>query len=639
MKSLLFFLFGLTAVAVTAQEILVPLSFNADQAEAVLHSANQRSRSAFYDTIALYPQGIRDNFAYDSHTANDTIWDMTVSAQGTYVNRTWAIAPLNLGVCTFDGLDYAGRPYDSLASVNSTGLCDYLTSLPIDLSTKTVADSVYLSFWYQAEGRGYYPNTQDSLLLDFNIPSWNPDSATTIWKTIWYTEGFNPSSADSSFRIALIKLDSASYFVKGFKFRFRNYAARCGSNDHWHLDEVYLNAQRTMNDTVSKHVDFVYQATSALANYWSVPNTHYKPNLMATGLGVTIRNNDTTSLGRSTTYSYFIYDETGAQVSSGMYNAGTGTSFFYGTNGYMNTPGFATPPVVFSYPQLPVNSDTTTFVQKHILSAGLQDIDTMVQIQRFYNYYAYDDGSAEAGYGLYGTYAQLAYKFKMEGAVADTLTAVQMYFLPVQDIDNLGLREWSLRVWAADGPAGEPGTLIYEQQDYHIQYVYQSVNRFATYELDSGTVVLSPGQEYYIGWYQEAIDRMYIGFDFNTDKHTKIYQNTNGTWQQSVFNGALMMRPVFDTPYNASGITEPVANTPVELYPNPANDVITIKGVGSLSVTVDIIDISGRIVLQKAKLNADGTLDISVLAPGVYYVREIDAEGELVAVQKLIVTR
>ena len=68
----------------------------------------------------------------------------------------------------------------------------------------------------------------------------------------------------------------------------------------------------------------------------------------------------------------------------------------------------------------------------------LSDNDTVYHTQSFQNYYSYDDGSAEAAYGLVGNGAELAYRFIiLEGVGTDTLKSVKIHFSPsVYDASN-----------------------------------------------------------------------------------------------------------------------------------------------------------------------------------------------------------
>jgi hypothetical protein len=642
-----------------AQELLVPLTVNPVQQADAIRLASQRSAAAApTDTVALYTTGLRDNFSYESHRPDTALWESdpvyltNTVGSGVFVNRTWAMSPVNIGVCTFDGLKWNGEPYAPLASQSSTGQCDELVSRPIDLTKEmitsstfnllTVADSVYLSFWYQAGGRGYMPNAQDSFLLDINIPSWNSDPFSPVWKNVWYKEGYNAGS-DTSFHIVMIKLDSASYFTSGFRFRFRNYASQCGSNDHWHLDNVYLKTHRTLNDTVIKEASFVYQMPSFIKDFQAMPASHYKPPVnMIDRVGVTIRNNDTT--GRNIGYTFDVLDFTGTPVYSYLPVANNGNLLPFDSIGYDDQQNQARPdiyPANFTagFPTFAAN-DTGFYIIRHKLIDGSR-IDSADFRQKFYNYYAYDDGTAEVGYGVYGQYSQLAYKFTMPAAISDTLTAIQMYFLPVMDVPNLLLREFTLKVWADGG--NQPGTVIYSKLHQHPAYNYDTPDRFVSYDIDSAIVSLVGGQTYYIGWEQQAIDRLYIGFDYNTDHSDKIFYNTTGNWSPSIFDGSLMMRPVFGPRYpygqEESGVEEQNANAGFSIYPNPANDHITIAGLKTDvgNYTVMIYDIAGRAVIPVQEVQ-NNSIDVSSLGNGVYLVQLKNVKGELLGTQRLVIS-
>ena len=85
--------------------------------------------------------------------------------------------------------------------------------------------------------------------------------------------------------------------------------------------------------------------------------------------------------------------------------------------------------------------DTALFQIRTILQTDAFDYkanDTLSRLQVFNKYYAYDDGSAEHGYGLDGTgtsNASVAVHF--EAFTADSLRAIDMYFNQVVDSLNL----------------------------------------------------------------------------------------------------------------------------------------------------------------------------------------------------------
>ena len=217
------------------------------------------------DTIQL---PIIDEFTSQSTYPNSEIWvDNYV-----FINTTQADNPLSIGVATFDGLNENGYPYN-FTSPTAFGQADYLTSKPIFLNLNSsgnpalLSDSLYLSFYYQAEGLGDKPEAADSLVVQF----WSPND--NQWFSVWNTPG---ESLDTNYKQVMIPILDAKYLEPGFKFRFTNYATLSGSFDHWHIDYVYLTSFRSYNDTVRDDVAFQYPLRTLLKEYTSMPWKHYK---------------------------------------------------------------------------------------------------------------------------------------------------------------------------------------------------------------------------------------------------------------------------------------------------------------------------------------------------------------------------
>jgi hypothetical protein len=77
------------------------------------------------------------------------------------------------------------------------------------------------------------------------------------------------------------------------------------------------------------------------------------------------------------------------------------------------------------------------------------------------------------------------------------------------------------------------------------------------------------------------------------------------------------------------------------VFPNPANDMITISGLkeGTQHVLVSLFDISGREVIATQQLNANGTLDVSAVNAGVYFVQLKKENGDFLGTQRVVVNR
>ena len=79
-----------------------------------------------------------------------------------------------------------------------------------------------------------------------------------------------------------------------------------------------------------------------------------------------------------------------------------------------------------------------------------------VRYQQFFNYYAYDDGSAENGYGLGGAgtaNASVAYQFNTFRK--DTLRGVKMFFN--RTYDDASQDYFRIGVWEHDKTTRKPG--------------------------------------------------------------------------------------------------------------------------------------------------------------------------------------
>jgi hypothetical protein len=109
------------------------------------------------------------------------------------------------------------------------------------------------------------------------------------------------------------------------------------------------------------------------------------------------------------------------------------------------------------------NIDSALFLVKSYLTTDFFDRkenDTIIYYQVFGNYFAFDDGTAESGYGINGLgsrNAMVAYRFS--SVMPDTLRAVQICFN--DSYGNSNQRAFNLMVWADNN--GVPGTVIYSQ--------------------------------------------------------------------------------------------------------------------------------------------------------------------------------
>jgi len=560
-----------------------------------------------------------------------------------FVNRTYPIAPLNYGVATFDGLDKNGYPYDITAPPTVSISCDTLTSKRINMNlniTPGSNDTVYMRFYFQAQGRGNAPEPEDSLFLEFQ------SSKDTVWREVWSYMGYSTAGPDTGFHrvmIALNQLDTGHYInTPWFQFRFRNFATPCGNLDHWNLDCIQIEANRIYSDTVINGTALAYEPLSFLANYQSMPWRQYQgaSDIAPTG-HVYIRNNNANGTypitykyqgnhyGNPFSIPFVATDPTGPLP----FDSGFG----YEKVGYVAEPKIGQNGFSFGNSL----SDTTVFTINHINYVNTLSTDTLTTKQNFYNYYAYDDGSAEIAYGLEGlgtgAGGSVAVNFNLN--VTDTLKAVQFFWSPtVKDVSADGFR---LCVWAPGGHSG-PGSLMYRSDSLLSPQYLPGYNHFRTYYLYP-PLVLPPGP-FFVGWMQYTEDNLSVGFDQNTNamNHNFFAVDSSSNWQFSIFPGSLMIRPLFGDTIRMNGINElGFLLRGVNLFPNPAQDKFYLSIPSSNGetehYTVQLSDAYGKLLSSQSYL-AGEAMDISAFPNGFYFVRII-ARDKASCVKKLLIAR
>ena len=610
-----------------AQEVLSDLQTNPLLIKRWKENSSNESykTEANTDTLEL---PFKDDFSKPDVYPDSSLW----IDKNVFINRDYAIAPPTLGVATFDGLGKNGLPYDFNATI-SPEISDYLTSKPINLNNFTGNDSIYLSFFYQAQGRGNAPELDDSLVLEFK-------SASNEWTYVWSKTGYEihandcrQIAKDTSFRLIMIPIKDPLYLYKGFSFRFKNYATISGNVDHWHIDYVYLNKTRTLKDTIMDDVSFVYNASSLLNNYYSMPWNQFNSSELKKSLTNYIRNNDTSKANLF--YKYYVKESSGLKIDSlvsGNFNIEP-----YSKSGYDNYAPRVNP--AFHIDKFPILSDTSSIILEQILNTTPdlnRSNDTLRFQQKFYNYYAYDDGTAEYAYGLENApFGKLAYKFTLN--ISDTLRAVQMFFNPfVNDIHDKG---FLLTIW--NDNHGTPGSVVFQDSVAYPKYEL-GYNSFHTYFMNEKIIVLSG--TFYVGWVQlDYTDMLNIGFDLNNNSQDKIFFNTTGQWNNSCYKGSLMIRPFFGKKISFAGIENSlsVRKPLIEISPNPVMEelYINFKNSNELdnSCLINIFDSYGRLVYGETKYTGS-SINVSSMPNGIYFIYIEDGRKNYY-MRKLVITK
>jgi len=400
-----------------------------------------------------------------------------------------------------------------------------------------------------------------------------------IWKWIWNSEGetldtnfYNKGNPLSYFRQVMIPIvDSTRFYTNHFQFRFRNFVSLADNSlqswqsnvDHWNLDFIYLNINRTQSDTTYKTITFVGRAPSMLKEYESMPYPQYvndPVSAMIDTVTMIISNLDT--YAHNTNYTYYVNGTNGTLIDS--CDQGNWDIPPVWNDGYLDYKNFARPAVCFGFYPLDFTIDSAVFTITHRLATDPGSFeklgDTISYEQKLYNYYAYDDGTPEAGYGLTPTGSQLALQFTLNKP--DTLRAVQIYFN--KTLSEANEQYFFLTVWEDNN--GKPGTIIHTKEWLKPAFS-NSIDELYTYYLDSIVPLVGT---FYVGVVQTTNDNLNIGFDRYNDAHEKTWFSVDGTWNQSVKKGAVMIRPVVGRQIHEYPEPEPdLKSDELIIKPNP----------------------------------------------------------------------
>lgn len=608
-KLFLIISYFLVLTSLGAQEVLLPLRYS-------------QPLPAKAETPLLLP--FFDDFPHYASPASDTLWQM----KGAYVNTGYAPYPPTVGMVTLDAFDAQGHLYPTATGV--LFFADTLLSRTIRLDSLfepfpralTTADSLYLSFYYLPGGGngnmwervGDCPGEEDSLLLEFY------DGSADRWELVWGRGGESVDSllahSGTDWQYVMIPINDSRFLTAHFRFRFRNYCSLdnnpkpgvLSNADQWNLDYILLDRSRSVADgRSSRDVAFVNPAPPMLRRYSAMPARQYTPAEMADTLRVTISNLFSQEL--ATQYGYEILDTLGNSLYS--YDGGyENAPVFWPSRQYQTSQAHARPSLQYAFPQTGERNRYT--VVHHIREGVSGDIhrtnDTIVATQVLDNYYAYDDGTPENGYGITSTNssARLAVRFDM--SVEDTLTAVALYFNHTYQEENANIR-FRLTVWDDDG--GHPGNILYQDEALRAPR-FEGLNRYVRYPLEeplvcSGTL--------YVGLEQTSSDFINIGYDRNNDASSRLFYLTGQEWMSTVLRGALMLRPY----YGERGLL--AVSSPSQ----PADKVfalgerIIIECHGSAPVVV--YDCLGREVCRFAPKGTNARLTSPQLPAGLYLVR------------------
>ena len=612
-----------------AQEVLLPLQSTPihPSTQAIKQSNNQALTLPFFADFSSNPSDSQFsilNFQFSIPS-------------GATVTDGAGLLPPTVGVVTLDALDASGDLYPDAST--SLFPADTLTSLPIRLDGFTPHDMLVFSFYYLPGGGegnlweriGDAPDPGDSLILEFFRP------ADSTWVPMWSRGGIEVDSlvlaTGLHWQYVAVPIIDSLFFDSLFAFRFRNYCSLpvtakpglAGNCDYWHLDYLVLDTNRSTTETPEfRDVAFAAPAPTALAAYRAMPARQYRTADVVTDFSLKITNLYGSEL--ATQYFYAVVDDAGDTLycyDGGYENAPP----FLPGEVYQQSQAHANPPMGYIFPE---SEQPASYTLIHIVREGVGGDDhgcndTVRFLQVFDNYYAYDDGTAENGYGLTSSSSRLYLASRFDLNTQDTLTAVDLYFNRTSDGDNEQI-PFYITIWLADDD-GRPGTILYrDESSRHPQH--DGLNRFQRYRLERPLVV-EPGS-LFVGFEQGNNHYINLGFDRSFNSADRIYYLTGTAWQQSILSGSLMMRPLFGAAATV-GIESVVVGSSINIFPNPATDLVTVEGLPAGS-RIELYDASGRLCFSTFNFQLS-TLNYP---NGLYLLRTITPEGTIHTVKIII---
>ncbi|MFD2513509.1 T9SS type A sorting domain-containing protein [Pontibacter locisalis] len=588
----------MAGVGAMAQVVLTPLQQEPRQQERwdieMRTTTNALSLPFFDDFAASYPVPDPDRWKNG----------------GVYISYRYAFEPITKNVASFDGLNAKGMPY-APGSVG-TGPSDTLTSQPILLGGLNPADSVYLSFYWQSGGLGDIPDRleQVSLLVEFKDASGN-------WQQVWRQPGLGEAT---SFAQSFIGVRDAKFFHDDFQFRFRSIGQRNGLADVWNVDYVVLDKNRRRGQNVTRDIAISEGISKLLKHYTAMPAKQFLLNPAGElAEEVTATVNNLGGLPGAISWRGYIKRLNTTAADTFLRNQALIPSQA------RQFPVSGTPTLA----NLMLPQDQFALVHGIILNTNELDIrqranDSTERKTEFANYYAYDDGTAEAGFSFVGSSStQVAQRYDLNQP--DQVEAFRIYFPRVRT--NLAGTSLTFKVW--DDEDGVPGKILY-QQNFQIQYS-DSLNQF--YEVQLSKLVPVEGR-FYIGWQQPGSLFVNVGFDRNERATGRrfLFTASNNWTEETELDGAIMMRPVMAG--EALGVEEELEAARIKVFPNPSTGKVFIEGEYE---SLRVYDITGREVYRHKFSGENTPLTLNGLAPGLYTLR-IQTRRALIT-KKIILTK
>ncbi|WP_375435126.1 T9SS type A sorting domain-containing protein [uncultured Hymenobacter sp.] len=556
---------------------------------------------------------------------------------GVLVNNRMAFEPPTRGVATLDGLRGNGLAY---GAGGYSGL-DTLVSQPIDLSGRTAADQLFFGFFWQAGNiRGGLNSSsssrQVSLQLEFK-------DNTGSWRQVWIERSTGQRTA---FRQKFIAVTQPQYLHGDFQFRFRAIGNVSTNEDNWSIDYVRLAPlqpvpPQTVIDTLYQDVAISKPLSSLLARGSAMPvwqfNAASNPASQLNPATFTTVNN----LDKSGFPTPLLTTGTVQVVPAGSVAAfpTTAPNTLVSNQQQVRVEGNLSSVTLPNTPEAKSIRHRVVLISNEVNPLTLPN-DTISRVTELSDYYAYDDGTAEARLSIppFDQPGNRFYALRFEVNRPDLVRSIRIR--PVYP--QAAGRQITVNIWDADPAVNEqPMATAKASQNVVIPASLPAGQTFL--EVTFTTPVPVSGR-FYAGYGHGPTGLLVsnsipFGLDLNSPVPADAFWQFTPGWSQPTGiaypAGALMLRPVLNN--NVLAVAPASVAATYSLFPNPNTDgQVQVQGRYAQAVVMDAL---GRVVWQQpATQRGQPTLDLSALPGGVYLV-QLALNDKLTVTKRLVLTK
>ena len=560
---------------------------------------------------------IKSNEQYSSHQSTDSIRlpffdDFSVNIID---NGKWSFfenislkdysnnnAP-SLNIVEFDGLNSDGNSYNH---PNGYGEADVLISDIINMKNYDSNQTVFMSFYWNFNINGEYPDYQDSIKLEFM-------NKQNEWELVWYKTGGVENFIGNDFIFEILKI-TTQFMHENFQFKFSNIGNSEGPFDSWVLDYIYIDSNRNENDSTFLDRTLSFTPNKIFKDYFSIPIKHFSlSDEITDSLEIKVKNLDKNI--QPINYSYLVSSDE-LSISEFIEKDKPLSPIL---NGFESR--------VIKNKKINISDynsdlDSININLKFFITSGdssLNNInylnnDTSYYKVDFSNYYSYDDGSGEYAAGLNQKNSELILEYKT--LKKDTLTHISILFPNTNNQYNGNINLVAYNSYKEEKILNQPEFISFDNKKFNV------------YKLNNPVIV---EDTFYIGFKQNENNFLPVGLDKNNNSSDKIFFKVDGQWNKNqVIKGSLIIRPIFGkTDYIITQVNEKRIYRDVLIYPNPSNGIIFF------SESIDeglIIDLNGRIIDRFKKSNQ---LNLTTYPEGIYII--LFSKDSIIYKKKIII--